>query len=229
MSPVRPVSSHSAWCLDAPEGGARSDTRGPHPAGAQAACPLRRPAWADRLRMPSTVYLRRRTVERLPPTPLAEPPSSVRAARPIALRQARRSWLSSVCEPAEARRPRRVGPAGLGAARAHWHVVDKMLEVAIIPVSALVETLYRAAESGHGLPAAELYESLLQLGVEVECVWPQDVVRAAELIARSRADRTSENSLSPSASSYRSPVVASAGRRWTSASATCRSADGPSR
>ncbi len=78
----------------------------------------------------------------------------------------------------------------------NWHVVDKMLDVAMIPVSALVETLYRAAEKGHRLPPAELYESLLQLGVEVESVRSQDAVRAAELIASSRADRTSEGSLS---------------------------------
>jgi PIN domain nuclease of toxin-antitoxin system len=65
--------------------------------------------------------------------------------------------------------------------------VDTLLAVGVAPVSALVETLYRAVEKGHRLPLDELHDALLEMGLVVEPVAPQDAVRAAELIAGSRA------------------------------------------
>lgn len=51
--------------------------------------------------------------------------------------------------------------------------VDKILTFAVIPSSAMVETLYRARERGHGQSSAALHA---------------DTVRAAELIATSKSD-----------------------------------------
>jgi PIN domain nuclease of toxin-antitoxin system len=64
--------------------------------------------------------------------------------------------------------------------------VDRMLPVGVAPVSAVVETLYRAVEKRHRLPPDQLYEALLEMGLEVEAVTGEDVVRAAELVAASR-------------------------------------------
>lgn len=66
--------------------------------------------------------------------------------------------------------------------------VDQVLPYAVAPVSAVVEVLYRAAEKGHRLARGELYESLLEMGIEVEPVTGEDAVRAAELIAASRRE-----------------------------------------
>lgn len=64
--------------------------------------------------------------------------------------------------------------------------VDRVLPVGVVPVSALVETLYRAVEKGHRLPAEQLQEALLEMGLAVEPVLGEDALRAAELIATSR-------------------------------------------
>ena len=64
--------------------------------------------------------------------------------------------------------------------------VDRVLEHAVAPASVMVEVLYRAAEKGHALAGDELYESLLEMGVEVGPVIAADVVRAAQLISDSR-------------------------------------------
>lgn len=64
--------------------------------------------------------------------------------------------------------------------------VDRLLTIGVAPASALVETLYRAAEKGHRLPPGQLHEALLEMGLEVEPVTGEDVVRAAELVAASR-------------------------------------------
>lgn len=64
--------------------------------------------------------------------------------------------------------------------------VDRLLPVAVTPASGLVEVLYRAVERGHRLSSQELYGSLLGMGLNVESVLADDVVRAAELIATSR-------------------------------------------
>jgi len=65
---------------------------------------------------------------------------------------------------------------------------DRVLSVAVIPSSAMVETLYRARERGHAQSSAALHTDLLALGLEVEPVTDADTVRAAELIATSRTD-----------------------------------------
>lgn len=64
--------------------------------------------------------------------------------------------------------------------------VDRMLAVGAAPASVLVETLYRAVEKGHRLPPNQLQEALLEMGLDVEPVTADDVVRAADLIAASR-------------------------------------------
>lgn len=65
--------------------------------------------------------------------------------------------------------------------------VDKVLAVSVVPVSAMVEVLCWAVERGHRMPPARLHADLIALGVEVEPVWDADAVRAAELIASSKA------------------------------------------
>lgn len=64
--------------------------------------------------------------------------------------------------------------------------VDRLLPVAVVPASALTESLYRSVERGHTLPAEELYHALLVTGISVEPVTESDAVRAGELIAWSR-------------------------------------------
>jgi ribonuclease VapC len=66
--------------------------------------------------------------------------------------------------------------------------VDKLLPFGVLPASALTETLYRAAERGHGLTPGDLHQALLVMGVRVEPATEEDAVRAAELIAWSRTD-----------------------------------------
>lgn len=73
--------------------------------------------------------------------------------------------------------------------------VDRMLPVAMAPVSVVVETLYRAVERGHRMSASELYGDLVAMGLSVVAIEPDDAVRAAELIAASRA-APGEDSLS---------------------------------
>lgn len=65
--------------------------------------------------------------------------------------------------------------------------VDKILAFAVVPSTAMVETLYRARERGHGQSSAQLHADLLALGLTVESVTDADTVRAAELIATSKA------------------------------------------
>lgn len=68
-----------------------------------------------------------------------------------------------------------------------FETVDKLLGVAVLPVSALVETLYRAPERGHRMGPDALRTALVHLGVHIEPVTDEDSVRAAELISASRA------------------------------------------
>ena len=73
--------------------------------------------------------------------------------------------------------------------------IDVLLPYAVVPVSALVETLYRARELGHGLGSADLHRDLLSMGIAVEPVTELDALRAADLIAASRAGRSGSLSL----------------------------------
>lgn len=73
--------------------------------------------------------------------------------------------------------------------------IDRLLPYAVVPVSALVETLYRARELRHGLTTSELHRDLLSMGVAVEPVTAEDAERAADLIAGSRLDGGSSLSL----------------------------------
>ncbi len=67
-------------------------------------------------------------------------------------------------------------------------VIDQLLSFAVVPASAMVETLYRARDKGHRLSSDALHADLLALGLTVEPVTDADTVRAAELIAASKVD-----------------------------------------
>jgi len=69
------------------------------------------------------------------------------------------------------------------------HTIGKLLPVAVISAPNLVEVLYRAPERGHRMPASQLQEHALAMGLAVEPFTASDVTRAAELIAYSRACR----------------------------------------
>ena len=66
--------------------------------------------------------------------------------------------------------------------------VEKVLGVSVVPASAMVEVLYRAGQRGHRQQMTDLHADLIALGVRVEALVDADTVRAAELIAASRAD-----------------------------------------
>lgn len=79
--------------------------------------------------------------------------------------------------------------------RPGWETIDKLLDVAIVPASALTESLYRLQQLGHRLSLQDMRQALLDLGVRVEPFTDQDTVRAAELIFASRRE-SSMSSLS---------------------------------
>lgn len=66
--------------------------------------------------------------------------------------------------------------------------VDRLLPVSVVPASAMVEVLHRARARGYRQEPSGLHADLLALGVRVEPLLDQDTLRAAELIATSRAD-----------------------------------------
>ncbi|MEI6622198.1 MAG: PIN domain-containing protein [Actinomycetes bacterium] len=73
-----------------------------------------------------------------------------------------------------------------------YQTIDKIIRNAAVPASAMTEVLYRARERGNSMPPEELHTHLTSLGVHVEPVTSDDVVRAATLIQSSReAARTS--------------------------------------
>ena len=74
--------------------------------------------------------------------------------------------------------------------------IDKLLPVAVLPASALTEALYVARLKGHDLSPDELRAALVTMGVLVEPVVEQDAVRAADLIAVSRAAASAAGTLS---------------------------------
>lgn len=67
--------------------------------------------------------------------------------------------------------------------------VSKLLSVAVLPASAMTESLYRAREKGHHLSLSDLYSSIIQMGVTLEPITGADSLRAAELIGASRQAR----------------------------------------
>ena len=70
-----------------------------------------------------------------------------------------------------------------------FETIDKVLPIAVVAVSAMVEVLYRAVEVGYRLSPAQLHADLLALGLTVEPVTDADAQRAAELIVSSKATR----------------------------------------
>jgi PIN domain nuclease of toxin-antitoxin system len=81
-------------------------------------------------------------------------------------------------------------------ARSCKDVIDKLLPVGVLPSSALSETLYVARLEGHRQSPDELRSSLATMGVAFEAVLEDDAVRAAVLIAESRAAKSSAGVLS---------------------------------
>lgn len=71
--------------------------------------------------------------------------------------------------------------------------VAKTLPYAVVPASALTETLYGARERGHRLEMTAIIASLTGMGTEIEPVVQADSLRAAELIEASRRARTSRS------------------------------------
>ncbi len=68
-----------------------------------------------------------------------------------------------------------------------YETIDRLLPFAVVPASAMVETLYRASERGHRSSPSQLHDDLVALGIRVEPLVDSDTVRAAELITASRA------------------------------------------
>jgi len=81
-------------------------------------------------------------------------------------------------------------------ARRDKDVIDRLMPFSVIPAPALTEALYTVSLKNHGLPAAELFNTLMVAGTQIEGVTDEDAIRAAELIAMSRRSSTSAGSLS---------------------------------
>lgn len=81
-------------------------------------------------------------------------------------------------------------------ARNDKDVIDRLLPFSIIPVPALTEALYTVSLKNHGLPAAELFNTLMVAGTQTERVTDEDAIRAAELITMSRLSSSAAGSLS---------------------------------
>lgn len=76
--------------------------------------------------------------------------------------------------------------------------INKILDLAVAPVSVIVEVLYRAREKGLKTPARQILQDLESVGISIEPILPIDSLRAAELIIISRKNQKSkgESSLS---------------------------------
>ena len=76
--------------------------------------------------------------------------------------------------------------------------INKIIDLAIAPVSVIVEGLYRAGERGLKTRPAQILQDLKSVGVSIEPIFPIDSLRAAELIAISHRKQKSkdDNSLS---------------------------------
>ncbi len=72
------------------------------------------------------------------------------------------------------------------------NTINKILDLAIAPVSVIVEVLYRAGEKGLKTPPAQILQDLESVGVSIEPILPIDSLRAAELITISRKKRKSK-------------------------------------
>ncbi|TFV57747.1 PIN domain-containing protein [Geodermatophilus sp. DF01-2] len=69
-------------------------------------------------------------------------------------------------------------------------VVAQILPYAVITAANMTEVLYRAPERGYRNSPQTLFAELLSTDLEVEPVTEDDSVRAAELVAASRAARS---------------------------------------
>jgi PIN domain nuclease of toxin-antitoxin system len=81
-------------------------------------------------------------------------------------------------------------------ARRDKAVIDRLMPFSIIPVPALTEALYTVSLKNHGLSAAELFNTLIVAGTQLEGVTDEDAIRAAELITMSRLSSSTAGSLS---------------------------------
>lgn len=69
-------------------------------------------------------------------------------------------------------------------------VVAQVLPYAVLPAPNMTEVLYRAKERGYRNTPQTLHDTLLETGLHVEPFADEDTVRAAELVAASRAAKT---------------------------------------
>lgn len=67
--------------------------------------------------------------------------------------------------------------------------IQQLLPHAVVPAPNLTESLYRAVQKGHGMASSDIVASLTALGVRIEPLTADDVIRSAELIAASRQKR----------------------------------------
>jgi ribonuclease VapC len=76
--------------------------------------------------------------------------------------------------------------------------INKILDLAIVPISVIVEVLYRAGEKGLKTPPAQILQDLESVGVCIEPILPIDSLRATEIVARShkKQNRKEHSSLS---------------------------------
>jgi len=81
-------------------------------------------------------------------------------------------------------------------ARRDKDVIDRLMPFSIIPVPALTEALYTVSLKNHGLSAAELFNTLMVAGTQLEGVTDEDAIRAAELITMSRLSSSTAGSFS---------------------------------
>jgi ribonuclease VapC len=70
--------------------------------------------------------------------------------------------------------------------------INKILDLAIVPVSVIVDVLYRAGEMGLKTPPAQILQDLESVGVSIEPILPIDSLGAAELIAISQKKQKSK-------------------------------------
>jgi PIN domain nuclease of toxin-antitoxin system len=67
--------------------------------------------------------------------------------------------------------------------------INKILDLAVAPVSVIVEVLHRVEEKGLKTPPAQILQDLESVGVSIEPILPIDSLRAAELIAISHKNQ----------------------------------------
>ncbi len=68
-----------------------------------------------------------------------------------------------------------------------YKTVAQILAHSIAPVSVITEVLYIAIGQGYRATSEQIFQDIVSMGVEIEPILVEDSIRAAELIAVSRA------------------------------------------